>query len=288
MVNFLRSGIFVIFLLLCSVNVSAFQSNRLSPLLVGKSPSKNQNDLRYVEKGPIGSSKLCTYYRPLTQLHSSSTDEDKLFDVRTTLALIGGQSALVGIAVLAALLFKTPNYGFGPGISFDTSALGDGILKTMPLAVAAYLLDFMEKNIPALQDVTKATHRTVLALLGGKFKPVTALLVSLALGLAAGFGEEMIFRGILQYELESRTSQAFSLGLSAIIFGLLHAVTPAYALLATLAGAYFGWIYQVAGNLAVPIATHALYDVGALFYAHWTVSKMTEKEQKEISLWEPK
>eukprot|EP00547_Thalassionema_nitzschioides_P004013 CAMPEP_0194206588 /NCGR_PEP_ID=MMETSP0156-20130528/5572_1 /TAXON_ID=33649 /ORGANISM="Thalassionema nitzschioides, Strain L26-B" /LENGTH=158 /DNA_ID=CAMNT_0038933143 /DNA_START=470 /DNA_END=946 /DNA_ORIENTATION=- len=158
----------------------------------------------------------------------------------------------------------------------------------MPLAVAAYLLDFMEKNVPALQDVTKATHRTVLALLGGKFKPVTALMVSLALGLAAGFGEEMIFRGILQYELESRTSQAFSLGSSALIFGLLHAVTPAYAFLATLAGVYFGWIYQAAGNLAVPIATHALYDVGALFYAHWTVSRMTEEEQTEISLWEPK
>mmetsp|Transcript_17877 Transcript_17877/g.26445 ORF Transcript_17877/g.26445 Transcript_17877/m.26445 type:complete len:289 (+) Transcript_17877:86-952(+) len=288
MVNFLRSGIFLIFLLLRSVSVSAFQSTQLSFLPAAKSQSKCQNGLRHRENALIGPVTLCTYYRPLTQLHLSSTDEDKLFDVRTTLALIGGQSALIGIAVLASLIFKTPNYGFGPGISFGASALGDGILKTMPLAVAAYLLDFMEKNVPALQDVTKATHRTVLALLGGKFKPVTALMVSLALGLAAGFGEEMIFRGILQYELESRTSQAFSLGSSALIFGLLHAVTPAYAFLATLAGVYFGWIYQAAGNLAVPIATHALYDVGALFYAHWTVSRMTEEEQTEISLWEPK
>lgn len=281
--------ILVILLLFHYVDVSAFRSNGLSLPLRDKSKNLRRNDLRHVKNFQTtgGPTTICTYYRPLTPLRLSSTDDDDLFDVRTTLSLIGGQSALVGIAIVVALLLKTPNYGFGPGISFDNEALCDGVLKTVPLAVSAYLLDFMEKRIPALQQVTKATHRTVLALLGGKFKPVTALLVSFALGLAAGFGEEMIFRGILQYELQSRTGQTLSLGVSAVIFGLLHAVTPAYAFLATLAGAYFGWIYQVAGNLAVPITTHALYDVGALYYAHLTVSRMTAEEQKEVSSWEP-
>ena len=126
-----------------------------------------------------------------------------------------------------------------------------------------------------------------MALLGVTFKPFLGLLVSIALGLAAGVGEEMLFRGVLQYELAARIGQGVALGVTAVIFGFLHAITPTYALLATLASLYFGYLYQTTGNLAVPITTHALYDVGALMYAHWTVSRLTKEEQEVIINWEP-
>lgn len=219
---------------------------------------------------------------------SSSDNEDELFDAKTTLALVGGQTVLVAVAVGAAMLANTPNYGFGPGISFSSAAVLDGVVKTIPLAVLAYLLDFVEDKIPALQEVTSATQRSVMALLGGTWKPAIAVSASLALGLAAGFGEEMLFRGVLQYELAARLGETVSLGITSIIFGLLHAVTPAYAILATIASVYFGYLYQSAGNLAVPITTHALYDVGALLYAHWLVSRMTKEEQIDVANWEPK
>jgi membrane protease YdiL (CAAX protease family) len=219
---------------------------------------------------------------------ASSSDEDELFDPKTTMTLVGGQSLLVAIAIAAAMVAHTPNYGFGPGISFSGAAIADGVLKTIPLGIVAYLLDFVEAKIPALQDVTSATQRSVMALLGGTFKPTIAISASLALGLAAGFGEEMLFRGVLQYELAGRLGEAVALGVTSIIFGLLHAVTPAYAILATIASVYFGYLYQSAGNLAVPIVTHALYDVGALLYAHWLVSRMTKEEQQVIIDWEPK
>jgi membrane protease YdiL (CAAX protease family) len=232
-----------------------------------------------------------TFHRCLTRatvLKSSSTDDDDTyFDVKTTVFLVGGQSLLVGVAVLLAFVLKTPNYGLGPDISFSTAAIVDGILKTLPLGVLAYLLDFVEDKIPALRDVTLATQRSVMALLGATFKPGIGLLVSVALGLAAGVGEEMLFRGVFQYELAARVGQGVSLGVTSIIFGLLHAVTPAYAILATLASLYFGWLYQSAGNLAVPITTHAIYDVGALMYAHWAVSQLTKEEQKVIVEWGP-
>jgi membrane protease YdiL (CAAX protease family) len=218
---------------------------------------------------------------------ATSSDEDELFDPKTTMALVGGQSVLVAIAIAAAMVANTPNYGFGPGISFSAAAIADGVLKTIPLGVVAYLLDFVESKIPALQDVTSATQRSVMALLGGTFKPTIAISASLALGLAAGFGEEMLFRGVLQYELAGRLGETVALGVTSIIFGLLHAITPAYAILATIASVYFGYLYQSAGNLAVPITTHALYDVGALLYAHWLVSRMTKEEQQVIIDWEP-
>jgi len=147
-------------------------------------------------------------------------------------------------------------------------------------------LDLVEDRFPALEDVSKATQSSVLSFLGGKFKPLIGILVSLALGLAAGFGEEMLFRGVLQNELGIRIgSDAIAVGIASIIFGLLHAVTPLYAFLAALASVYFGWLYLITGNLAIPIVTHAFYDWVALLYAHWTVANLTDSEQQSLLEW---
>ena len=82
-----------------------------------------------------------------------------------------------------------------------------------------------------------------------------------------------------------RFGSALSVGLSAIIFGALHAVTPLYALLAALASVYFGAIYIWSSNLAVPIVTHAFYDLVAVLFAHWTVSRLSMEEQTSLSQW---
>jgi membrane protease YdiL (CAAX protease family) len=111
------------------------------------------------------------------------------------------------------------------------------------------------------------------------------LFVAVSLGIAAGLGEEMLFRGVLQYELLNRIGRVGAVGVSSVIFGLLHAVTPMYAFLATLASVYFGWLYLDTGNLVVPIVTHAVYDIGALLYAHWTVAKLSPKEQTALAEW---
>jgi len=59
-------------------------------------------------------------------------------------------------------------------------------------------------------------------------------------------------------------------------------VTPVYALLAGLASVFFGYLYNVSQNLAVPIICHGVYDVGALMWAHWSVTDLSEEEQDEI------
>ena len=51
-----------------------------------------------------------------------------------------------------------------------------------------------------------------------------------------------------------------------IMFGALHAVNAAYAVLAAVMGVYLGWLFLATGNLAVPIVTHGLYDFMALMY----------------------
>ena len=208
------------------------------------------------------------------------------FDVKTTAALVAGQSALVVVAVLFAALLGTSNYGLGSGFALSSQALQSGAIATVPLFVLAFVLDFVEKGVPALQDVSKATQRSVLALLGRRRKPLIALGTALALGAAAGIGEEMLFRGVLQEALATRFGDAIAVVSSSIVFGLLHAVTPLYAALASLASFFFGFLYLKSSNLAVPIICHGLYDVGALLWAHWTVTDMSFEEQTDIIEWQ--
>ena len=96
-------------------------------------------------------------------------------------------------------------------------------------------------------------------------------LVQLAiLAVLAGVGEEMLFRGVVQATAAAWIGEphGVTLGLliAAVLFGLLHAVTPTYAVLAGLIGLYLGWLWLAVGNLLAPIVVHALYDFVALAY----------------------
>ena len=86
----------------------------------------------------------------------------------------------------------------------------------------------------------------------------------------AGLGEEMIFRGVVQTALAEwlggETGPITALAISAVLFGMLHAVTPTYALLAAIIGLYLGWLWMEMDNLLVPVVVHGLYDFAALTY----------------------
>ena len=49
-------------------------------------------------------------------------------------------------------------------------------------------MQLVEPYSPALQDVTRATQRSVLAVMGSKRRPIYAMLVSILLGAVAGWG----------------------------------------------------------------------------------------------------
>jgi membrane protease YdiL (CAAX protease family) len=86
------------------------------------------------------------------------------------------------------------------------------------------------------------------------------------IALLAGLGEEMFFRGVLQAALAERLGWWLGLALASLLFGLVHAITPAYAVLATIMGAYLGGVWIAAGNLLAAVVAHALYDFAALLY----------------------
>lgn len=88
----------------------------------------------------------------------------------------------------------------------------------------------------------------------------------LAIAAMAGASEEVLFRGMLQPWLANRLElgEMPAILASGVIFGLCHALSPAYFLFAFALGGIFGWAAVAADNLAVPIILHAVYDAVVL------------------------
>ena len=84
----------------------------------------------------------------------------------------------------------------------------------------------------------------------------------LILAAIAGVSEELLFRGVIQPWIEASWGITVGLIGSNIVFGLVHAVTPLYAVLAALVGIYLGLSLDYSGerNLLIPIIIHGFYD----------------------------
>ena len=105
------------------------------------------------------------------------------------------------------------------------------------------------------------------------------------ISLFAGVGEEILFRGLLQDGIAAWIDHPagvwLGLGVASIIFGLAHAATRTYAVLAALAGGYLGLLLIYTENLMVPILAHAVYDFGALVYVlKWEKNETVRNSQE--------
>jgi len=118
-------------------------------------------------------------------------------DLQSTGILVGAQAVLILISYFLGQMLNVPNNGLGVGFEWTSSAAIQGIRWTFPLFAVAGIMQLIEPYSKSLQDVTKATQRSVLAVMGKERRPVFALAVSILLGAVAGLGEEWLFRGIL-------------------------------------------------------------------------------------------
>lgn len=86
----------------------------------------------------------------------------------------------------------------------------------------------------------------------------------IVLSLMVGISEELLFRGVLQSWLATHHFWG-ALLLTNLLFGLAHAVTRVYVVLAASVGLYFSaimWLFDPP-NLWTPILAHALCDLFA-------------------------
>lgn len=87
--------------------------------------------------------------------------------------------------------------------------------------------------------------------------------IVLALVLIIGPGEELFWRGLVQWGLIQRLGPGRGWAGAALLYGLVH-VAAANAMLviaATAAGAFWGWLYLRLGRIAPVAVSHILWDL---------------------------
>jgi membrane protease YdiL (CAAX protease family) len=134
-----------------------------------------------------------------------------------------------------------------------------GVAACLPMLGLFWMC--LHAPLPPLQRLRELSRTLIRPLFAGCDLAELALI-----SLMAGLSEELLFRGVLQTFLTDRLGLWAGLALASLIFGLLHAITPTYAVFATLLGAYLGALWELNGNLLVVIVAHGLYDFLALVY----------------------
>lgn len=140
-------------------------------------------------------------------------------------------------------------------LHFTENSVLYGLYGTLPLFLI--FLAMQSLPIPAVQQIRQILIDT---LAPGLYRSHWTDLFILAV--IAGVSEEVLFRGVIQPWMENSWGMTTGLIVSNILFGLVHAITPLYAVLATSVGIYLGLFLDYGGerNLVTPIVIHAVYD----------------------------
>jgi hypothetical protein len=136
------------------------------------------------------------------------------------------------------------------------------VLGLVAGVISAVIVSILTQTLPRLRGLLDK----ILAII--QLENVT-LWHALAFGLLAGIPEEILFRGGLQPTL--------GLILTALLFGIVHAITPLYILYAGLAGLGLGGLAEWRGDLWAATAAHFAYDAGLFIIIRWQL------DHKELS-----
>ena len=148
-------------------------------------------------------------------------------------------------------------------VHFDILGAAWGIAATLPMLAVFWLC--LQCPWRPFTEITRILDESIVPL----FRSCSIVELAIIAALA-GIGEEMLFRGVIQAAatagIGGQRGVWLGLLISAMLFGMLHPMTPAYALLAGLIGLYLGWLWLASGNLFSPVIAHGLYDFVAILY----------------------
>jgi len=162
------------------------------------------------------------------------------------------EATLIPVAIALGWLANINPFAY---LHFSETAIAYGVIGVMPLFLL--LLSLEQMRIESVIKIKNLLFETLGPSLQRYHWADLLMLASIA-----GFSEELLFRGVIQPWIESSWGMTAGLIGSNIIFGLAHAVTPLYAVLATLVGIYLSLAMDYSGdrNLLIPIVIHGLYD----------------------------
>jgi len=167
---------------------------------------------------------------------------------------LGGEGLLAAVA-LAWIWLR----GLGVGAGDLMPGLWMGFGAALLLGLVNYVV---LRLAPPLQPV-RAIRRLYQETLRPLFAEVGPLEI-VGVSVAAGVGEELLFRGAVQAE--------FGLVAASVLFGLAHISgrsSVVFGLWVAVMGFGLGGLAQAAGGLLAPIVAHTVYDAMAISYIRW-------------------
>ncbi len=164
------------------------------------------------------------------------------------------EGGLAPLAILLGWLLGQPALS---GFAWQARDAALGALATLPM-LGLFLIG-QTWPVGPFRGIKQFFDEQARPILAGCTWPDLALI-----SLAAGVGEEMLFRGVIQGLLGRWLGPRVGWGAASLLFGLLHPITPGYVVLATVMGAYLGGLWWFSGNLLTVMVAHALYDFIAL------------------------
>ncbi|SFR75904.1 hypothetical protein SAMN05216203_2828 [Marinobacter daqiaonensis] len=168
-------------------------------------------------------------------------------------------SPLLGVLFQAGivLLGLIPLWLFAIPVATEGLRVGEYLLWGTLAGVATYGVLLLLSMVDVLSPESLKQHiRDLHGFVRGQSWPVL-----IALAVLAGIGEELLFRGVIQGWLSAHLGSAVGIIAGAVAFGLAHAMSKAYFLVATCLGLVFGIAYQLSDSLQLVMVWHAVYDL---------------------------
>jgi membrane protease YdiL (CAAX protease family) len=146
-----------------------------------------------------------------------------------------------------------------------------GILGAIPPLAIILLID--RYPFGPFRHVADISDRILRPLLKNCKWPDYFLLATLA-----GICEELLFRGWMQPYLAQYLPLWLSILIGGFVFGLCHLLTSTYFIIAWMISIYLAMLLVWTDNLLVPMVTHGVYDLIAIFAV---MSGATAKESNK-------
>jgi membrane protease YdiL (CAAX protease family) len=180
-----------------------------------------------------------------------------------------------GLSILALFIGFLFGLNLWSGLFFDVTTVFYIFGLTLPLIVCYFILLWLPF------ECLKKIDQLICELFQQYMIHFSVWQIAI-LSIAAGLGEELLFRSLLQSGIYAAVTNGTTnpiglefltdyrlmsvLFLVSILFGAAHAVTITYFFLAFIISIYLGVILILTGNIIIPISIHALYDFLVLMF----------------------
>ncbi len=191
----------------------------------------------------------------------SSMYVQQLFDMIGHYRVGVGVSALVAMILPVYLLLRRVGDGFNKQVRLARPRLGRVVLVVFATLATVVVVDQIYLITQSFSPVPERYLENL-----EELKPVDGLtfaVIFVGLCLLVPFGEELIFRGLIQQIFSRNMGGVAGFLLAGLVFGAIH-LNSHLLISISVFGVFLGFIYYATGNLVYSVIAHGLFNALAL------------------------